>query len=212
MDSTIVDAEIIDELAKKAGVGKKVRELTAKGMSGEIDYEASLRGRVNYLKGLPLKSLEIIAKGLKLTRGTEELISALKEMGFKIALISGGFTYFTDVLKKRLGFDYAFGNELEIKDGVLTGKIKGPIIDGAGKAAIVKRICRLEGMSEDEVVAVGDGSNDQIMVANAGLGIGFNAKEILKEVADGSISRNHLRGVLYCMGIACTEEEVPGKH
>ncbi len=202
MDSTIVDAEIIDELAQRAGAGQRVRDLTAKGMRGEITYEESLRRRVGYLKGLSITSLDTIVKSLKLTTGTEELISALKEMGFKIALISGGFTYFTDVLKKHLGFDYAFGNELEIRDGVLTGRIKGPVIDAGAKADIVQEICRLEGIGQDEVVAVGDGSNDQIMVANAGLGIGFNAKEILKQVADGSISKDHLKGVLYCMGIA----------
>ncbi|NIQ37326.1 MAG: phosphoserine phosphatase SerB [Proteobacteria bacterium] len=209
MDSTIVDAEIIDELAKKTGADDKVRELTARGMAGAIDYEKSLRKRVSLLRGLPLVALDTMVSTLKLTKGTEELISALKEMGFKIALISGGFTYFTDVLKKRLGFDYAYGNELEIENGVLTGNIKGPIIDGRTKAAIVEEICQQEGMSQDEVVAVGDGSNDQIMVANAGLGIGFNATEVLKKVAAGSISKDHLKGVIYCMGITYPHKEMP---
>ena len=201
MDSTIVDGEVIDKMAKLAGVEKKVAALTKKGMQGEIDYSQSLRTRVSLLKGLSIKSLELLAKTLKLTKGSEELVSALKEMGFKIGLISGGFSYFTDILKKRLGFDYAFGNRLEIKNSRLTGRIKGKIIDAQRKAQIMDEICRREGITRDEVVAVGDGSNDRIMVANAGLGIAFNAKEILKKVADGTITRNHMKGVLYCLGI-----------
>ena len=202
MDSTIVDGEIIDEMARLVGVGEKVEALTEKGMGGEINFVQSLRARVSLLKGLGIKRLESIAKTFKLTKGSEELIAALKEMGFKVALISGGFTYFTDVLKKRLGFDYAFGNELEIKRGRLTGRIKGRIIDAQRKAEIMDEICRKEGITRDEVVAVGDGSNDRIMLANAGLGIAFNAKEILKKVADGAITRDHMKGVLYCLGIS----------
>jgi len=201
MDSTIVDGEIINEMAKLAGVQKKVEVLTEKGMRGKIDFIQSLRNRVSFLRGLRIKSLESLAKTFKLTKGSEELIAALKEMGFKVALISGGFTYFTDVLKKRLGFDYAFGNELEIEKKRLTGRIKGRIIDAQRKAEIMDEICRKEGVTRDEVVAVGDGSNDRIMLANAGLGIAFNAKEILKKVADGSITRDHMKGVLYCLGI-----------
>ena len=201
MDSTIVEGEIIDEMAKLAGVGKKVAAITEKGMRGEIDFIQSLRTRVSFLKGMRIKSLESLAKTFKLTKGSEELIAALKEMGFKIALISGGFTYFTDILKKRLGFDYAFGNELRIEKGKLTGRIKGRIIDAKRKAEILDGICRKEGITQDEVVAVGDGSNDRIMVANAGLGIAFNAKEILKKVADGAITKDHMKGILYCLGI-----------
>ena len=202
MDSTIVDVEIIDEMAKLAGVGKKVAAITERGMRGEIKFSESLRKRVSFLKGLRLKSLESIARTFKLTKGSEELILALKEMGFKVALISGGFSYFTDVLKKRLGFDYAFGNELEIKEGRLTGRVKGRIIDAKRKAEVLDEICCKEGITRDEVVAVGDGSNDRIMVANAGLGIAFNAKEILKKVADGAITKDHIKGVLYCLGIS----------
>ena len=202
MDSTIVDGEIIDEMAKLAGVEEKVGALTAKGMGGKTDFVQSLRTRVSLLKGLRIKSLESIAQTFKLTKGSEELTAALKEMGFKVALISGGFTYFTDILKKRLGFDYAFGNELGTKRGRLTGRIKGRIIDAKRKAEIMDEICRKEGITRDEVVAVGDGSNDRIMLANAGLGIAFNAKEILKKVADGAITRDHMKGVLYCLGIS----------
>jgi phosphoserine phosphatase len=202
MDSTIVDGETIDEMARLAGVGKKVATLTEKGMRGEIGFSESLRTRVSLLKGLRIKSLESIAKTVKLTQGSEELIAALKEMGFKVALISGGFSFFTDVLKKRLGFDYAFGNELEIKKGRLTGRIRGRIIDAGRKGEVLDEICCKEGITRDEVVAVGDGSNDRIMVANAGLGIAFNAKEILKKVADGAITKDHMKGVLYCLGIS----------
>jgi len=202
MDSTIVDGEVIDEMAKIVGVEKQVKALTERGMRGEINFVQSLRTRVSFLKGLRVKSLESLAKTFKLTKGSEELIAALKEMGFKIALISGGFTYFTDVLKDRLGFDYAFGNELEIQKARLTGRIKGRIIDAQRKAEIMDEICRKEGITRDEVVAVGDGSNDRIMVANAGLGIAFNAKEILKKVADGAITGGHMKGVLYCLGIS----------
>jgi phosphoserine phosphatase len=201
MDSTIVDGEIIDEMAKLAGVGKKVAAITKRGMRGEIDFPESLRRRVSLLKGLRIKNLESLARTFKLTKGSEELILALKEMGFKVALISGGFSYFTDILKKRLEFDYAFGNKLEMKRGKLTGRMKGRIIDAKRKAEILDEICRKEGITRDEVVAVGDGSNDRIMVANAGLGIAFNAKEILKKVADGAITKDHMKGVLYCLGI-----------
>ena len=202
MDSTIVEGEMIDEMAKLAGVGQKVAAITERGMRGEIDFSESLHVRVSFLKGLRIKSLDSLARTFKLTKGSEELIAALKEMGFKVALISGGFSYFTDVLKKRLGFDYAFGNELENKEGKLTGRIKGRIIDAKRKAEVLDEICRKEGITRDEVVAVGDGSNDRIMVANAGLGIAFNAKEILKKVADGAITKDHLKGVLYCLGIS----------
>jgi phosphoserine phosphatase len=202
MDSTIVDGEIIEGMAKLIGVGKEMETLTAKGMRGENNFVQSLRSRVSLLKGLRIKSLESLAKTFKLTKGSEELIAALKEMGFKVALISGGFNYFTDILKKRLGFDYAFGNELEIKRERLTGRVKGRIIDAQRKAEIMDEICREEGITRDEVVAVGDGSNDRIMIANAGLGIAFNAKEILKKVADGAITRDHMKGVLYCLGIS----------
>jgi phosphoserine phosphatase len=202
MDSTIVDGEIIDEMAKLVGVGEKVEALTAKGMGGKINFAQSLRTRVSLFKGLRIKSLESIAKTFKLTKGSEELIAVLKEMGFKVTLISGGFTYFTDILKRRLGFDYAFGNELEIKRGRLTGRIKGRIIDAQRKAEIMDEICRKEGITRDEVVAVGDGSNDRIMIANAGLGIAFNAKEMLKKAADGAITKGHMKGILYCLGIS----------
>ena len=202
MDSTLIENEIIDELAKAAGVEEEVRKLTEKAMSGEIDFETALRERVRLLKGLPVEVLEKIYSEIKLTEGAKELIQALKESGYKVALVSGGFTYFTEKLKEELGLDYAFGNELEIKDGKLTGEIKGRIIDAEEKARIIKEIAEKEGISEENIVAVGDGANDRIMVKNAGLGIAFNAKKVLKEIADGTISKENLIGLASVLGLS----------
>ena len=195
MDSTLVDAEIIDELAKEAGVDKEVAQLTERAMNGEISFKEALEERVRLLKGLPVEVLENIYSRIKLTEGAKELVRSLKEAGYKVAVVSGGFSYFTDRLKEELGLDYAFGNELEIKDGRLTGRIKGRIIDAREKARIVEEIARKEGISPENVVAVGDGANDRLMIERAGLGIAFNAKEILKDVADGSISKENLVGL-----------------
>jgi phosphoserine phosphatase len=202
MDSTIVDMEIIDEMARFCGMGRSVEEITERGMRGEIDFAQSLRERAKCLKGTGVDELKSLAASIRLTEGAAELVSALQEMGFKIALISGGFNFFTNVLKESLGFDYAFGNQLEIEGGKLTGRVKGRIIDAKRKAEIVDEICRREGVTREEVVAVGDGANDQIMVTNAGLGIAFNAKDVLKRVADGSLTKDNLKGVLYCLGIS----------
>lgn len=209
MDSTIVDAEIIDEMARFCGMDREVGEITERGMRGEIDFAQSLRERVRCLRGIEVDDLKSLTGSMRLTEGAGELISGLKEMGFKIALISGGFDFFTDVLKERLGFDYAFGNQLETEGGRLTGRVKGRIIDAKRKAEIVDEMCTREGVTREEVVAVGDGANDQIMVANAGLGIAFNAKGVLKKVADGSLTKNHLKGVLYCLGISETDLRTP---
>ena len=200
MDSTIVEEEVINELAGLAGVGEKVAALTERGMRGKIDFAKSLRLRVSYLRGLSIESLALVAKRLRLTKGSEELIRALRERGLKVALVSGGFTYFTERIKKQLGFDYAFGNELEVKNGKLTGRVKGRIIDARRKAEILEEVCRQEGVTPEEAIAVGDGSNDRLMVANAGLGIAFNPEEVLREVADGTISKGRIKGVLYCLG------------
>ncbi len=195
MDSTLVDAEIIDELAKMAGVEKEVRELTSRAMNGEIDFETALRERVKLLEGLPVEVMERIYDQIKLTEGAKELIESLKKAGYKVALVSGGFTYFTEKLKNELGLDYAFGNELEIKDGKLTGRIKGRVITAEEKARIIEEIARKEGIRRENIVAVGDGANDRIMIEKAGLGIAFNAKDALKEVADGLISKENLIGL-----------------
>ncbi|HLF23997.1 MAG TPA: phosphoserine phosphatase SerB, partial [Burkholderiales bacterium] len=207
MDSTIIEGEIINELARAAGVESSVSEITERAMRGEMEFRDALKERVRMLKGLPVSDLTRIAESMKLTPGAEELIFALRRMGFKIALISGGFTFFTDKLKRDLGFDYTFANELVIKDGKLTGAVKGTIIDREKKGAIVKRLAKLEGLRRDEIVAIGDGANDTIMIKNAGLGIAFNAKEVLRKVADGSITRRNLEGLLYALGATDSEIE-----
>ncbi|MEM1657972.1 MAG: phosphoserine phosphatase SerB [Candidatus Jordarchaeales archaeon] len=201
MDSTLVEQEIIDEIAKVAGVGDEVREITRLAMEGKIDFREALKRRVKLLAGLRVEELEKVAQSIRLTAGARELIQALKSMGCKVALISGGFTYFTDRLKEMLGLDYAFGNKLIIKDGVVTGEVEEPIIDAERKAEIINWIAENEGISKDEIVAVGDGANDRFMLKNVGLGIAFNAKEILKQVADGVISQKNLLSVLYAFGI-----------
>jgi len=201
MDSTLVDEETIDEIAKIAGVGEQVRKITARAMNGEIDFVEAVRERVKLLKGLDVEHLEEIARNMHLTPGAEELTRSLKSMGYKIALISGGFTYFTDRLKEKLGLDYAFGNKLIIKNGVLTGEVEEPIIDGEKKADIIHWISEIEGISKDEVVAVGDGANDQFMLGKVGLGIAFNAKQVLKQVADGVIAQKNLLSILYALGL-----------
>jgi phosphoserine phosphatase len=195
MDSTIVDAEIINELARVAGVEEEVKRLTERAMEGEMSFEKALRERVKLLKGLPVEVLEKIYQEIKLTEGAKELIKSLKESGYVVALVSGGFSYFTEKLRRELDLDYAFGNELEIENGKITGRIKGRVIDAAEKAKIIEEIARKEGISKEDIVAVGDGANDRIMIENAGIGIAFNAKEALKEVADGSLSKQNLIGI-----------------
>ncbi|MFH1721092.1 MAG: phosphoserine phosphatase SerB [Candidatus Altiarchaeota archaeon] len=201
MDSTIVDGEVIDDLAEEVGLGSEVSEITQAGLRGEIDFEEGLRRRVKMLAGTHVSTLEKIADAIKLTPGSEELILTLKEMGFKTALVSGGFTFFAERLKEKFGFDYAFANELEIKDGILTGRILGKIVDRQRKGEIVDELCRMENLTTESCVAIGDGANDSIMLKNAGLGLAFKAKDILAEVADGSIDNSNLLSILYCMGI-----------
>lgn len=170
-------------------------------MAGKIDFIEAVRERVKLLTGLRVKHLEEIAENMHLTPGAEELVRSLKSMGYKIALISGGFTYFTDRLKEKLGLDYAFGNKLIIKNGFLTGEVEEPIIDGEKKADIIHWISEIEGISKDEIVAVGDGANDRFMLGNAGLSIAFNAKKVLKQVADGVIDQKNLLSILFALGL-----------
>ncbi|MEA3198793.1 MAG: phosphoserine phosphatase [Thermoplasmata archaeon] len=200
MDSTIVDGEVINELARAAGVEPQVARITERAMKGEMDFQQALRERVRMLKGLTVQDLEAVAAGLRLTPGADDLVRTLKEMGFRLALISGGFTFFTDRLKTELGFDYTYANRLVIREGVLTGEVEGEIIDMHRKGEILRELAEREGLKRDEVVAVGDGANDQIMIKNAGLGIAFNAKEILKRAASGSLSKENLKGILYALG------------
>jgi phosphoserine phosphatase len=200
-DSTIIQEEIIDELAKVAGVGETVKEMTVKAMNGEMSYTEAVKKRVGLLKGLTVEQLEILSKGIHLTPGAEELISTLHRMGYKVGVISGGFSFFTDYLKKRLNLDYVFANELAVEDGIVTGEIKGDIVDAKRKGDILQKIAEIERISVDQIVAVGDGANDRFMLENAGLAIAFSPKEILKEYSDGMITTDNLSGLRYFLGI-----------
>lgn len=200
-DSTIIKEEIIDELAKVAGVGEAVQTMTAKAMNGEMNYTESVKKRVSLLKGLTVGQLELLTRSIHLTPGAEELIATLHHMGYKVGVVSGGFSFFTDYLKKRLNLDYVFANELAVEDGVVTGEIKGEIVDAEKKGDILKKIAEKENISIDQIVAVGDGANDRFMLQNAGLAIAFSPKEILKEYSDGMITTDNLSGLRYFLGI-----------
>lgn len=202
MDSTLIQNEVIDELAGLKGCGKKVAAITQRAMEGDISYSRALVERVRLLAGVREKSLKNVYKKLKMTPGAESFIKVLKKLGYKTAIISGGFSYFTDKLKEKLGFDYAFANELEIKNGVVTGRIIGRIIDGKQKAALLETIAMSEKITIDQVVAIGDGANDIEMLSKAGLGVAFRAKPVVREKSAYSISRHKgLDSILYLLGI-----------
>lgn len=200
MDSTLIRTEVMDELARRAGSGDEVCAITESAMRGEIDFRESFTRRLSTLKGLPESVLEEVAESLPLTEGAERLISTLKRYGYKTAIISGGFSYFGEYLKKKLGIDYVFANELEIKDGYLTGGYVGDIVDGPRKADYLKTLAKIEGISTQQVVALGDGANDLPMLRTAGLGIAFQAKPTVKANASHAISSMGLDGVLYLLG------------
>lgn len=206
-DSTIIQAEVIDELAKVAGVSEHVKEMTDRAMNGELDFNQAIKERVRFLKGLTVEQLKLLSKTIRLTPGTEDLISTLHFMGYKVAIISGGFSFFTDYLKERLKLDYVFANELVIENGITTGEIKGEIIDAERKGEILKKIAKLENISVDQVVAVGDGANDRFMLENAGLAIAFSPKEILKKHSNGMITSDNIFGLLYFLGIPDSQLE-----
>lgn len=199
-DSTLIKEEVIDELAKVAGVEQRVKHLTTRAMNGEIDFERALRERVLLLKGLTVEQLEKMTQTIHLTPGAEELISALRFMGFKVGVISGGFSFFTNYLKERLNLDYVYANELEIENGVTTGRIRGKTILSQSKADIINEIAEMENISVEQIVAVGDGANDRFMLQKAGLAIAFNPKEILKDFSDGIITSDNISGLLYFLG------------
>ena len=202
MDSTLIQGEVIDELAKRAGVGKQVTRITERAMHGEIDFKESVRQRVCLLKGLPESALAEVAATLKITEGTERLMSTLKKLGYKTAILSGGFTYFGRTLQRRFGFDYIFANEPEIENGILTGDLAADIVDGERKAALLASIAQHEGFSLEQTIAVGDGANDLEMLSIAGLGIAFHAKPIVRESAQQSLSTLGLDSILYLMGLS----------
>ncbi len=205
MDSTLIAAEVIDELAAAAGVGPEVAAITERAMRGEIDFSDSFAARVALLKGLDASVLERVAASLQLSEGAERLVSTVRKLGYKTAILSGGFTYFGRYLQQRLGIDYVFANELEIVDGKVTGQVSGQIVDGERKAQLLRELAARENILLDQVIAVGDGANDLPMLSIAGLGIAFRAKPIVKESARHSISTLGLDGILYLLGYSDRE-------
>jgi len=201
MDSTLISTEVIDELARLKGVGDEVSAVTERAMLGELDFKTSLRQRVALLEGLPESSLKQVADNLPLMEGVEHLFAVLKQLGYKTAILSGGFTYFGEVLQARFGVDYVYANELEIVNGKLTGQVIEPIVDAERKALLLKMLAKQENIVLDQVIAVGDGANDLAMLAVAGLGIAFHAKPIVKKNAEQAISHLGLDSILYLMGI-----------
>lgn len=200
MDSTLIEAEVIDELAKAAGIGEEVAAITHAAMSGELDFNESFRRRMSLLKGLDESVLKDIASKLPLTEGAEHLITTLRKLGYKTAILSGGFQYFGEYLQRKLGIDYVFANNLEIVDGKVTGNTSGTIVNGERKAELLRSLADKENISLEQVVAVGDGANDLPMLSIAGLGIAFRAKPLVKAEAKQAISHLGLDAILYLMG------------
>lgn len=200
MDSTLIETEVIDELAIRAGVGDQVKAITEAAMRGEIDFSESFRQRCALLKGLDVSVMQEIAENLPITEGVDRLMRILKKVGFKIAILSGGFTYFGNYLKQKYNIDYVYANELEVADGKLTGRHLGDIVDGKRKAELLRLIAQVENVDIRQTVAVGDGANDLPMISMAGLGIAFHAKPKVKATAKQSISTIGLDGILYFLG------------
>ena len=207
MDSTLIEAEVIDELAKRAGVGEEVASITESAMRGEIDFTESFKRRVALLKGLDESVLADIAAHLPITEGAEQLINALRALGYKTAILSGGFTYFGQYLQNKLGIDYVHANELAIENGKVTGEVVGRVVDGQRKAELLREIAAIERLNLDQVIAVGDGANDLPMLGIAGLGIAFRAKPVVKETAEQAISNLGLDGILYLLGVRDRDSE-----
>ncbi|WP_024433017.1 phosphoserine phosphatase SerB [Acinetobacter baumannii] len=201
MDSTLIEQEVIDELALEAGVGEQVAEITERAMQGELDFQQSFRARVALLKGLDAAVLPKIAERLTITEGAERLISTLKALGYKTAILSGGFQYFAEYLQGKLGIDEVHANILDVQDGFVTGEVKGAIVDGARKAELLRELANRMGISLEQAMAVGDGANDLPMLAIAGLGVAYRAKPLVRQNANQAISSVGLDGVLYLLGM-----------
>ena len=200
IDSTLIDAEVIDELAIEAGVGDQVAAITEAAMQGELDFKQSFSQRLALLEGLSADVLQTVAQRLKLNEGAEHLIKTLRQLGYKTAIVSGGFTYFGNYLQSILGVDYVYANELDIENGLVTGKVVGDVIDGKRKADLLRELAQREGLVLEQVIAVGDGANDLPMLNIAGLGIAYQAKPLVKASAKQSISNLGLDGILYLLG------------
>ncbi|MBC8439461.1 MAG: phosphoserine phosphatase SerB [Deltaproteobacteria bacterium] len=201
MDSTLVQAEVIVELAKLANVGEKVNKITESAMRGEIDFKESFQKRVALLKGIKEEQLVNISRNLPLTDGAQLVAKTLKGLGYKLGILSGGFTFVGEYLKEKLGFDYMYANELDIENGVVTGKVVGDIVDGEKKAILLRQIAQKENLALEQTIAVGDGANDLPMISIAGLGVAFNAKPVVRKNASNAISSVGLDGLLYLIGL-----------
>ena len=211
MDSTLIQTECIDELAERAGVGEQVRAITESAMRGEIDFKESFTQRVALLKGLDVSVMKEIADNMPITEGVERLMFVLKRYGYKIAILSGGFTYFGEHLQKKFGIDYVYANELEVEDGKLTGRYLGDVVDGKRKAELLRLIAQVEKVDIAQTIAVGDGANDLPMLSLAGLGIAFHAKPKVKENARQAINTIGLDGALYFLGFKDSYLEERGR-
>ncbi|MBU8909668.1 MAG: phosphoserine phosphatase SerB [Desulfobacterales bacterium] len=201
MDSTLIQAEVIVELAKLAGVGEQVDRITESAMRGEIDFKESFRKRVALLKGIKQEQLNKISRNLPLTDGADLVAKTLKSLGYKLGILSGGFTFVGEYLKEQLGFDYMYANKLYMENGVVTGDVVGDIVDGEQKAILLRQIAQKENLALEQTIAVGDGANDLPMISIAGLGVAFNAKPVLRQNAANTISSVGLDGLLYLIGL-----------
>jgi phosphoserine phosphatase len=207
MDSTLIPIEVIDEMAKLHGVGEQVSHITEEAMHGRFDFRESLRQRVALLKGLKHSQVVELSKNLPLNDGAQDLMRVLKGLGYKVGIISGGFDIAADHLRKRLGLDFAYANKLEIIDGVLSGRVHDPIVDASMKAQLLTEIALRENIPLEQTIAIGDGANDALMLAKAGLGIAFHAKPQLKKMAATSVSSGGLERILYLLGMSAQDVE-----